>query len=78
MFYCENCGREFKNLMTILPAEPKGLKMMVCPFCQSMDVFQSIGKCDDCGKFLYPAIDTIYRSTTHLGIWYCGECMERL
>lgn len=78
MFYCEKCGREFEELMTILPAEPRGLKQMVCPFCLSIDVYHSIGKCDDCGEFVYPTIDTIYRSTNHLGLLYCGDCMERM
>lgn len=78
MFYCENCGREFEQPMTIYPAEPRGLKLMVCPFCQSMDVCHSIGKCDECGRFIYPSIESYYKLRTMLNTVFCDDCIERI
>lgn len=77
MFYCTDCGREFEKMLRLHSIDGSKYDRLVCPHCGGEDISRDIGKCDQCGAYLYPG-ETMYKLISVPQILFCENCIERL
>ena len=77
MFFCTDCGREFEKAAQIVSSDGSSYSHLVCPKCGGADIARDIGRCDQCGNYLYQG-ETIYRLNSVPQVLFCENCLERL